>query len=262
VVPRRSSREGCAQQNHEAYWGPPKPGAPSIPKAAAIRGVSGLVGTATEGVADGSADSEHVAGAEAVVLDVGVVLDVIVVNLGTDKKVVPGVIADAAGEMLHEVIGADIVRSARTAGRAGGVESGAGSADTTHKVEAKFLSQTRLVEQVEIGQDGAVVFFSGEIDALSSPPGGLDVNAEAVLQKDRVPANVDVKAAVLRRQKKCVAVGSRRQGCTAANEDINLLVGSHLGGRKLGEEQKSQNRYENRQLSQENLLNEYQFVAS
>jgi hypothetical protein len=146
---------------------------------------------------------------------------------------VPDVIAETAAKVFHEVIGADVVRITRSGG-ARLVESRVGRADASHKVKASLLTETRLVKQVEVGQNRAEVFFLADVDALSSPPGGFDVKAETVLEKDRVTAEVEIEAALFRRER---AVGSGgRQERAAAQKDVTLL-----GRGKLGEEQEGEN---------------------
>src|ERR1019366_7936299 len=98
--------------------------------------------------------------------------------------------------------------------------------------------QMRLVEHVEVGEDGAVVFFSGEIDALSRPPGGLDVKAD-VFERNHIAAEVDVEAALLRR-KTAAGVGGRHERA-AAQEYVNLL-----GRGELDDKQEGKNGYKDR----------------
>ena len=56
-------------------------------------------------------DPEHVVGVrkKPVIVGVVVVLNVVVVNFRADKDMVPDVVTDTAGEVLHEVIGAAVV---------------------------------------------------------------------------------------------------------------------------------------------------------
>ena len=108
-------------------------------------------------VSDGSAYANQVIRVEiSVVGEAVVVLNVIVVNLGAHENMVPDVIADAAAEMLHEVIGADVVRIAR--GRSSrSVKAGIAGSDPSHKIESELLTDMRLVEQVEVGEDRTIV---------------------------------------------------------------------------------------------------------
>src|SRR5580693_2976128 len=131
----------------------------------------------------------------------------VVVDLRADKHVVPDVIADTTAEVLHEVIGAFVVGHTRLGGSRS-VEASIGGADASHKIEAKFLTQTWLAENVEVGQDGAVVYFLGDEGTLSCPPGGFDINTQAMCEEDHVAAEVDVEASLFRRLKSAV----RRRG--------------------------------------------------
>src|SRR5580704_6473072 len=191
----------------------------------------GLVSTAAEGIADRSPDPERFVGAEGVsgaaCLGVVVILDVVVVNLRTDKNMAPDVKANAASDVRHEVVGADVVDTTAARG-ARDVEAVIASADASHQVEAKSLTQMRLVEEVEVGQDRTKVLLPGEVDALSSPPGGFDIKAE-LLDGKHVAADVEISAAAHRR---AVVVGRRRQKGAAAHKDVDLL-----GRGKLGEKQ-------------------------
>jgi len=126
------------------------------------------------------------------------------VNLRANKDMVPRVEADATAEMLHEMIGADIVDAA-TAGGTRLIKTGIGRTDASQQVSAKPMTQMRLPEQVEVGEDGAVVFFSGEIDALSCSPGGFDVKAD-VFVWNHIATEVDVKTAFFRREA-CAGIG-------------------------------------------------------
>src|SRR5580700_8833780 len=188
----------------------------------------GLVSTAAEGIADRGPDPDCVVGVEEpVIVGVVVVLDVVVVKLGADEDMAPNVEAYACAEMLHEVIGAGVVGIASIRG-ARGVEAHVASADAAHQVKAYSLAQVRLVEEVEVGQNGAIV-QPGFVDTLGSQPGGFDVNAE-LLDGKHVAAEVEIRAAAHRR---VGAVGGRgRFKRAAAEKDIDLL-----GRGKLGKEQ-------------------------
>src|SRR5260370_18189586 len=88
-------------------------------------------------------------------MEFGVVLDVIVGKVRTEKNVAPNVIADAATKVFHEMIAAGVVNAAGDITRGWEIESSAGDADSGHQVEAKFLAQTRLEKGVDVGQEGA-----------------------------------------------------------------------------------------------------------
>ena len=178
----------------------------------------------TDCVSDGAADTEDVVGVE---LDV--ILDVVVVNLGADKEVVPNVVAQTAAEVFHEVITAAVIDAA-TEVTAGGhfryVEARAGDADAAEEVGADSLGDFRLEDSVEVGQDGTVSrVLEIRIVALTSPPGGFNAKADAVLESDYVAANVDVSAALFRRLLEvphAAGRGGRYKGATA-DHDVPLL---------------------------------------
>ena len=96
----------------------------------------------TNGVADGSADAKHIVAAEAAGVHricVTVTVDVIVVNLGTDKNVVPEVVTDTGAQVLHEFVLAGVVDAAAkitTGSGEGIVEAGAGEADASERLRA------------------------------------------------------------------------------------------------------------------------------
>src|SRR5260370_42288627 len=149
-----------------------------------------LVGT--DGVADRCAQADQVVG-----MEFGVVLDVIVANLRTDKNVAPNVIADAATKVFHEMIAAGVVNAAGDITRGWEIESSAGDADSGHQVEAKFLAQTRLEKGVDVGQDGAVLLIAVVV-CLSRPKRCFGAKAKApVPEANEVAADVDVAAALL-----------------------------------------------------------------
>src|SRR5260370_556066 len=151
-----------------------------------------LVGT--EGVADRCAEADQVVG-----MELGVVLDVIVANLGTDKNVAPNVVADAAAKIFHEVIAAGVVDAAGDIARGWEIESSAGDADSGHQVEAKVLAQTRLEKGVDVGQDGAGLLIAVVV-WLSRPERCFGAKAQApVAEANQVAADVDVAAAMLPR---------------------------------------------------------------
>ena len=194
----------------------------------------GLLGT--NGVADGAADTEEVIGPEFYV-----VLNVIVVNFRAHKKIVPNVVADAATDMLHEVIAAGVVNAAgkvAAGGCEGHVKAGAGNADAAHQVEANLLIETWLVDSVEVGEDGAVAFIT-VIAGLASPPGSLDVEPEAALETHNIAAHAQVGSTLLRQWAEglgTAAVGAGLRYGVAAERNVALL-----GGGEVAREQHSNN---------------------
>ena len=66
------------------------------------------------------------------------------------------------------------------------------------------------------GGIGAVVYFLGDEGTLSCPPGGFDINTQAMCEEDHVAAEVDVEASLFRRLKSAVRRRGGRQERAAA----------------------------------------------
>ena len=149
-------------------------------------------GLLAEGVADRGAHAKDIRGVESLI-----VLNVIVVSLGAHKDVryaVPNVVAEAGAEVFHEMIAAGEVDASRAAT---GIEDGepvAGNADAGHDVEAHFLVDLRLEEQVRVGEERTVIFVT-VIATLFIPPGSFDINAEAMREGNDIPGDADVESA-------------------------------------------------------------------
>ena len=231
-----SSRERLQEQNYPGYrsWL-----VPDDTKPAATRRSQSLV--VADGVPDGRADAEYVVGAK----NVGVILNVVVVNLGADKEMVPDVIAETGAEILHEVITGGVVdATGKVAARSGirHVEACAGDADTAEKIETDLLAQLRLEERVEVGQDRTVGFVA-EVTRLTSSLSSFNVEAEALLEANNIPANAEVSSTLLRdvSGKQLIRAGRGRQQSTAEKHDVALL-----GRSEAAREHKSKNRCEKR----------------
>ena len=204
------------------------------------------------GLARGSAPTEGVShrdsGAKQVIgVELKVVLNMVVVNFGAHKKVVPGVVAEARAQVLHEVISADIAGADR--GKAGcvsrQVKPVAREADAAHEVQAGFLAQLRLEEGIDVGQDGPVLFIAVVV-ALFLPPRNFDVEAEAVPEKDvGLDAGIDSTFFRWRRSRQGRSAGAGGEGGPAANGKVNLLGMSENGG-----QQDSAHGCDGRELSQ------------
>jgi hypothetical protein len=160
-----------------------------------------------------------------------IILDVVVANLGTDEDVAPNVIADTAAKVFHEVIAAGVVDAAGDVTRDREIESGAGNADSGEQVEAKFPAETRLEKCVEVGQDGAVGLIAVVV-RLPLPKGSFEAKAKtAVPEANEVTADGDVAAAFLRRLLEVQASGGWGGGDEGAeaHSDVNLLSMSESG---------------------------------
>src|ERR1700678_1297542 len=110
--------------------------------------LAGLLAT-TDGVADGCAYAKDFIAAE----DVGVVDDVIVVNLRAHENVVPHVVTDAAAKMHQEVVLAGEIVAGVAVGAIGQIEARALPADAAQEIRAELLAQVGLIIQVEVRGD-------------------------------------------------------------------------------------------------------------
>jgi len=179
-----------------------------------------------EGVSDGKANAKHV-----VRVELDVVLDMVVVNLGTDKDVVPDRIADAGADVLHEVIAVGVVDAAGDVTRGRKIEPGGSDANPAQEFEANFLAKAGLEERVDVGEGGAV-FLETVVVSLPYSKGSFEIKAEApVLEADKVSADVEVGATFFRRRLEVYRLAGGRRGHegAAADGDINLLSVSKSG---------------------------------
>jgi len=184
-------------------------------------GVKSLV--VADGISDGSAHTEYVVGAK----DVGVVLNVVVVNLRADKEMVPDVVAETGTEILHEVVTGGVVDAAGKVGARSGighVEAGAGNADAAKEIEADFLPELGLEECVKVGQDRAVGFVA-QITRLTRSPGGFHVKAQASLEANHISADAEIGATLFRdvSGEQLICAGRGRQESTPEKHDVALL---------------------------------------
>lgn len=192
-----------------------------------------------DGISDRRAHTEDVVGAK----HIGVVLNMVVVNFGANKEMVPDVIAETGAKILHEVIAGGVVDATRKVAAGSGIrhiETGAGNADAAKKIEADFFAELGLEERIKVGQDGAVGFVA-EITRLTRSPGCLHVEAEASLEANNVSANAEIRATLFRdvSGSQLVRAGRGRQKSTAEKHDVALLGCSHVAG-----EQQSKDRCE------------------
>jgi hypothetical protein len=144
-----------------------------------------------EGVSDRRAYAKHVGGVESLIA-----LDVVVVSLGTHEDVgqaVPDVVAEAGADVFHEMIAAGEVDASRAATGIEDVEPVAGNADAGHEVEAHFLVDLGLKEQVGVGEKRAVIFVT-VIAPLLVPPGSFDVDAQMMLEGNDVTGEAEVES--------------------------------------------------------------------
>lgn len=143
------------------------------------------------GVADRSADAKNVAVAE----HVGVVHDVIVVNLRTYEYVIPDVIANPRSQIDKEVVATHEIVAAKRTSAKGQIEASALPADSGQQVGSHLLVELGLVVQIEVGQNWAVGL--AEVTALRTSPGGLKIYANAFV-KDNIGAEAWIEPALFR----------------------------------------------------------------
>ena len=192
---------------------------------------------AADGVADRRSNAKDV-----VAVEFNIVLDVVVVNLGPHKHVVPDVVADAGTQVLHEVIAAGVVDATAEVAALHDrwlVEARGGDADATHQVKAHFLAQLGLIQGVKVGENGTVVYVFAGIHSLAGSPGGFNIEAKTVLETGDIAADVEVSAALFRRllKENSRVRGRGRNQCSAADKKVQLL-----GRREMGEEHKNRER--------------------
>jgi len=215
------------------------------------RNGSSLVGT-SDSVSDGAANADYVAGTE----DIRVVQDVIVVGFGTNEQVPPDVVADAATEVNQEVVGTGVARAECVAGVAGVicVKAGILPTDTGEEVGSDFLGDSRLVDAVEVEDDGAIG-LTGAAEVPNRSPGRVETDANAAME-DNVGANVGVKAAAfganeIGKTRGIAASGAGRNDGTESQHCIALL-----GNGQTGESQNRGNNSKEGELSQEKPPND------
>jgi hypothetical protein len=199
-------------------------------------------GLLAEGESDGRAYTKHIVRVEPLI-----VLDVVVVTLGTHEDVgqaVPEVIAEAGAEIFHKVIAAGVVNASGGAAGSKEVEAVAGDADTGQNVEAKFPGQLGLEEDVNVSEDGTIIFVP-IVASLVISPGGFYVNAEAMPEGDDVSAEAGVDATFFGRRLKGhdVAGGGERRENATADQDISLLGRGEVGEQKNGTRGKQQREF-------------------
>src|SRR6266446_5862277 len=226
--PGAACTTGLGTQNHPSFrncW-------PRIPNPATSK-----VLVWADGVADRGPCAKHVVVAE----DVSVVIDVVVVNLGTNKNVSPDVVADAAADIRQEVTTANEIVAGKTVRAVGQIKTSTLPADASHEVQADLLAHLGLVHDVEIRKDGTIGLSAGSaVRSLAPSPGSLKVEADAPVE-DYVGTETWVEASLFWTEASGCVARSRRQESVAAEHGVPLLRRG-----KLGEEQEGEHRCEKR----------------
>lgn len=126
------------------------------------------------------------------------------------------------------------------------MESRTSDADSAHKVQANFFSNTRLEEDIESAEKRTVGFTVIRIKSMVIPPGGIELKAEVAFAANDVRTNVQICAAFLRRRLEGYQVagsGSGKQRASARS-NINLL------GTRETDQENNRHGYEECELSQ------------
>ena len=190
----------------------------------------------TDGIADRGTNTKNV-----VCVELGIVLDVVVVDLRADENIgeaVPDIVANAAAKVFHEVIAAGVEGASPSRNAAGRNEragkTGSGHADAGKDVETKLLADAGLIERVDVSEEGTVGFIDVRVVRPLVSPGDLRVKAETVLELDEVAADAEVSTTLFRgwlKGDRGIARGRGHQG-TAAKQDIALLGRGEVAGEK------------------------------
>jgi hypothetical protein len=183
-------------------------------------------------------------GAEDVVgVELEIILNVVVVNFGADKDVrhtMPNVVANAASELFHEVIAADVTRTAKSATDAAArahsrqIEAVAFNAYAGGEVEAEFPGKLGLEETIYVGENRAVGFVTIVGGAFISPS-SFCIQAVAIPQK-HVDTDAGKDSAFLlwwnESFRGCAVLEGEERAATHSN--IDLLAMSESGKKKHG----------------------------
>jgi hypothetical protein len=167
-----------------------------------------------DGVSDRRSGAEDIPRVEVVI-----VVDLVVVNLGTNEEVSPNVVADASADVHQEMVAADERIAGKAVGAERKIEPGVLPAESRHQVGADLFAQARLVHGVEVKQDGTVGlvleadYAVSRIDSLAGPPRNFAVKADPVFH-DHVGAEARVESALFRlgSSQRGAARGGRHQG--------------------------------------------------
>jgi len=98
--------------------------------------------------------------------------------------------------------------------------------DKAEEIDADPFSYPRRILGVKVRDDGAIGLTGGWVSALARPPGGLPVEANALVEDD-VGTDAGIKAAFFRTHR-CVA-RSRRHERAEAEHGISLLGLGQIG---------------------------------
>jgi len=134
--------------------------------------------TRSEAVADGCRGAANVVG-----IELRVVGNYIKVDFGTQKEASPEIVADAAADVGHEVIGVDVSGAGKIRGVADAemvVENYGFKAHAGHKLGFGFFARGNHVEGVRVGENGTEILIA-VVETLLGSDRDFQVDAQAVV---------------------------------------------------------------------------------
>lgn len=196
-----------------------------------------------EGVADRDASSKHIVGMK----DVGVIEDVVVVNLRANEDLAPDRVTQSCARMDQKVIAVDVgdATGGVIASGVSSVKENTLSTGTGGKDCLASIADARSVQDIHVIQDRAVL-LEVIVKSLLGSKGGLHAITEAILE-NAIQADVGVGSAFfgwrqVNLRSRGVFGGNERAG---ANREVKLLS---MG--ESGEYNKGTHGRQQRELSQ------------
>jgi hypothetical protein len=185
-----------------------------------------------------------------------VVLDVVVADLGADKRVMPEVVAQSRSgidqKMIRTVVASVEVNAARAVIEV--IEPRALPPNSAQQISADLLADIWLIHAIK-GEKNRPVRLAGIlVIALAAAPVHVETRTVAMMEND-VAANVYIESALFRTNvvsrpsEIAASVAVRRGNSSEADRSIALLSET-----EAGKEYKRNSSCEERQLSQRNLL--------
>lgn len=129
-----------------------------------------------------------------------IVVNLVIADLRAHEDVSPNVVADARSNVHQEMIRTLIAGAKVHAVRGGrvAVEAGALPADATHEVQPSLLTETWLINGIEVEQDGTEgLATDSTVLSLACFPVGIKAEADAAMQ-DYITSEIHVQSALLR----------------------------------------------------------------
>lgn len=174
-------------------------------------------------------------------------------GFGADEYVSPDVITETAADVDEEVVRALVAGTELITGEGvdDSVVAGALPADTAHQIKAGFLVDARLVNAVEIENQGTIGNALATIIALAAAPDGIKANADAAME-DHVGADIGIESALFGAEERpggtvqTALVSTWRGDGSKPKHSVTLL-----GGREAHKKEKRADHREESKLSQE-----------